>query len=345
MPRKDLLIALGLLVAGQLEVWLGDLGSDRLASSLILPVAVLPVMLRRRAPLAGCALFALGAPLQLVTDGVAYDQLASLVAMLLLAFSAPVPAGPALIFGGVLASGSLQDGADAAFVLILVGAAVGAGYLVRDRSRQADLLRELAAENERLAVQAERARIARELHDAVAHAVSIMVVQAGAAEQVLDAEPERARAPLQAIQQAGRRAHDELRRMVGILREGAEHDPTPGLAQLPALVEGAGLPVELEVRGTPVPLPTGLDVSAYRIAQEALTNVRKHAGATRAHVTLEYAPDALLIEVVDDGRGGVPNGRGHGLMGMRERAALFRGELEAGPRPDGGFAVRARLAL
>ena len=345
MPRKDVLIALVLLVAGQLEVWLGDLEGDPLASALILPVAVLPVALRRRAPLAGCAVFALGAPLQLLTDGVAYDQLASLMAVLLLAFSTPHPAGPALIFAGLLASGSLQDGADIAFVVVLLGGAVGAGHLVRDRSRQAELMRELAAENERLAVESERARIARELHDAVAHAVSIMVVQAGAAEQVLATEPERARAPLMAIQEAGRRAHVELRRMVGILREDADRDPVPGLSQLPALVDAAGLPVDLEVRGEAVPLPTGVDVSAYRIVQESLTNVRKHAGAGRVHVVIDYDRDALAIEVADDGRGGRPNGRGHGIMGMRERAALLRGELEAGPAEGGGFVVRARLPL
>ena len=345
MPRKDVLIALVLLIAGQLEIWLGDIEGDRLASALILPVALLPVALRRRAPLLGCALFALGGPLQLATDGVAYDQLASLVAMLLLAFSVPHWAGPLLLYAGVAGSGSLQDGADLAFVAILLGGAVGAGYLVRDRSRQAERLRDLVVENERLAVEAERARIARELHDAVAHAVSVMVVQAGAAEQVLASDPERAREPLLAIQEAGRRAHVELRRMVGILREGTELEPTPGVAHLPALVESAGLPVELVTEGTPVELPTGVDVSTFRIVQEALTNVRKHAGATRASVTLRYAPDALAIEVTEDGRGGRVNGSGHGIIGMRERAAMFRGDLQAGPRPEGGFAVRARLPL
>ena len=345
MPRKDVLIALALLVAGELEIWLGDVGGDRAASAAVFPIVAAGVALRQRAPLAACATYAAGGPLQLLTGGVAYDVLAALVAMLLLAFSVARVAGPALLFAGTLVSGSLQDAADVAFVVILLGGAAGAGYLVRDRGRQAQRLRELAAENERLAVEAERARIARELHDAVAHAVSIMVVQAGAAEQVLATEPERARAPLQAIQDAGRRAHVELRRMVGILREGAELAPTPGLAQLPALVQTAGLPVELEVHGSAVPLSTGIDVSAFRIVQEALTNVRKHAAATRARVTLRYEPEALAIEIADDGRGGAPNGSGHGLMGMRERAALFRGELEAGPRPEGGFGVRARLAL
>jgi signal transduction histidine kinase len=344
----DPAIALVLLVAGELEIWLGDLGGDRVASAALLPLAVLPVALRTRAPVLACAIFAAAAPLQLVTDGVAYDQLASLAAMLLLAYSVPQFAGAALLFAGVLASGSLEDGADVAFVLILLAGAVGAGRLVRDRSRQADRLRVLAQENARLAVEAERARIARELHDAVAHAVSIMVVQAGAAEQVLATEPERARPPLLAIQEAGRRAHTELRRMVGILREDGEHatlGPTPGLAHMDGLIDDAALPVTLRVEGTPVDLPTGVDVSAYRIVQEALTNVRKHAAASHAQVTLRYRPDAIDIEVLDDGRGGTVNGRGYGIIGMRERATLFRGELEAGPAPGGGFRVRARLPI
>jgi signal transduction histidine kinase len=176
-------------------------------------------------------------------------------------------------------------------------------------------------------------------------------VQAGAAEDLLDRDPQRARQPLLAIQGTGREAVAELRRMLGLLRREAAAPalmPQPGTAQLHELVaqmDAAGLPVRLQVAGTPRPLPPGIELAGYRIVQEALTNALKHAGPASATVSLRYDEQALEIEVVDDGRGGTVNGRGHGLIGMRERTALYRGELDAGPRPEGGFGVRVRLPV
>ena len=206
----------------------------------------------------------------------------------------------------------------------------------------------------REAVAEERTRLARELHDSVGHALNIVVLHAGAAQRVLDAKPELVREALGNIETAGRQALGDIERMLGILRapdEAAGLDAAPGVAQVPALcaqVREAGLPVALEVVGEPRALPSSLDLTAFRLIQEALTNTLKHAGKTRATVTLSYVADALEITVLDEGKGAAAftaEGGGRGLVGMRERVATFRGDLEAGPRPEGGFAVRARLPL
>jgi signal transduction histidine kinase len=233
-----------------------------------------------------------------------------------------------------------------------------AGRLVRAREQDARRLRELAqalererVEEARLAVAEERTRIARELHDVVAHAMSTIVLEAGAERVNLDEGQASARKALHSIERTGREALAEMRRLVGVLRtenEEPELLPQPSLTQLDLLIEqvgGAGLPVELRLVGEPVQLAPGLDISAYRIVQEALTNVLKHGGDARAKVVVAYGDHMLEIEIVDDGRGGTPNGGGHGIVGMRERVALFGGSLEAGGREGGGFAVRARLPL
>jgi signal transduction histidine kinase len=232
------------------------------------------------------------------------------------------------------------------------------GRWVRQRRHRTDDLERhaaaLEADREALAREAvadERARIAREMHDSVAHSVSVMVLQAGAAEQVLAASPERARESLVTIQDTGREAIVELRRMLGLLRDPADASlaPQPGVGSLDALLEqvrSAGLPVELTVEGEPRRLPPGIDRSAYRIVQEGLTNTLKHAGPAHASVRLRYGERALELEVLDDGRGPAgTSGGGFGLLGMRERAALYGGVLAADARPDGGYAVRARLPL
>jgi signal transduction histidine kinase len=212
------------------------------------------------------------------------------------------------------------------------------------------LERERRAEAER-AVADERLRLARELHDVAAHHVSVIALHAEAGQSLLPDNPERADQSLAIIGQVARTTLTELRRVVGVLRdEGtAPLAPQPGLDQLPALVrdvERAGLPVTLTVSGTPGPISRTLDTSAYRIVQEALTNVLRHAGPATAQVTVTYEPDAVAVEVLDDGAG-PPNGHGrhagHGLAGMRERAAMFGGTLTAAARPDRGFAVSARL--
>ena len=205
----------------------------------------------------------------------------------------------------------------------------------------------------REAVIEERARMARELHDSVGHALNVVVLHAGAAQRMVETKPALAREALESIETAGRQALGDIERMLGILRapdDETSYDKTPGMSQLETLCEQvreAGLPVELTVAGEVHPLPASLDLTAYRLVQESLTNTLKHAGKTRALVRVEYGEDALSIEVLDDGRGVTPTtvGGGRGLVGMRERVATFRGELVAGPRAEGGFAVRARLPL
>ena len=199
----------------------------------------------------------------------------------------------------------------------------------------------------------ERARIARELHDVVAHGVSVMVVQAGAARSTLSAEERDVgvRAHLESIEGSGRQALSEMRRLLAMLREDDELalEPLPGIDQLDALVVAAreaSLPVAVQIGGDPQPLPPGIGLTAYRIVQEALTNAIKHAGPASAQVTVRYCPDRLELEVVDDGVGDTgANGTGHGLIGMRERTALYGGELHLGSRADGGYAVRLRLPI
>jgi signal transduction histidine kinase len=217
-----------------------------------------------------------------------------------------------------------------------------------------------AARNRRVAIEEEaqralgeeQARIARELHDVIAHSVSMIVVQAAAAEDVFDERPDQAREALRSIERAGRDAMTELRRLLSAVRPGIELDPTepqPGLGRVDDLAESlraGGLEVAVRREGEPGPLPAGLDLSAYRIVQEALTNTLRHAQATRADVTLSYTADALDVEVRDNGRAAPGNGAGgHGLVGMRERAALLGGTLEAGPQSGGGYRVHAHLPL
>lgn len=226
------------------------------------------------------------------------------------------------------------------------------GHLGWQNRRRRERDRQSASE---AAVQVERRRIARELHDVVAHHVTVMVVQAGAARMALAHDPVAAARPLAEIEGTGRSALGELRRLLAVLRagdyEGDEQlSPQPGLAALEGLVEqmrAAGVPVELRVKGDRRPLDIGVEVSAYRIVQESLTNVLRHAGHSTTDVTVEYGDDALVVEVVDEGREGPPADiaatGGHGLAGMRERAALLGGDVSAGPVEGGGFEVRARL--
>jgi signal transduction histidine kinase len=205
-------------------------------------------------------------------------------------------------------------------------------------------------ERARRAVLDERVRIARELHDVVAHHVSTMGVQAGAARRVLDVDPAAARRAIGAVEGSSRTAVEEMRRLVGVLREGdGPVEPPPDLGRLDELVraERPGLEVDARVLGEPHPLPPSASVSVYRVVQEALTNAVRHSGARRASVRLRWLDDALEVEVVDDGRGGDGGGHGGGLglVGMRERVDLHGGQLDVGPRPEGGWRVRARFPL
>ena len=235
------------------------------------------------------------------------------------------------------------------------------GRILRERGTRESAHRESAerldAEREQRALTAavsERTRIARELHDVIAHSVSVMVIQAGGARMVMDSEPERAETSLRAVERAGREALAEMRRLLGVLDSGKDPRalaPQPGLADIEDLVSrtrAAGLDTELRVEGEPAIVSPALDLCAYRIVQEALTNAIKHAGPARATVRLRWARDALELEISDDGRGPIAvNGAagGHGIAGMRERAGLHGGEIQAGAGAGGGFAVQARLPL
>jgi signal transduction histidine kinase len=261
--------------------------------------------------------------------------------------------GGAAVVGVLWLQEWLEHGQDYLFVVLVFGGAWLLGRLVqqwRSRARVAELNQD---ERARLAVAEERARIARELHDVVAHGVSVIAVQADAAQAVLDVDPERAREPLDVIRTSAREVLDEMRQLLALLRLDGDETvrPQPGLADLAELVasvRGAGLPVGLEVSGEVRPLPAGADLSAYRIVQEALTNVLKHAGAVPASVRVRHEPQAVTVEVrnASAGSGHRPasdGAGGHGLVGIRERVSLVGGALEAGPAPDGGFVVRASL--
>jgi signal transduction histidine kinase len=220
---------------------------------------------------------------------------------------------------------------------------------LREVEDKAERLEREREENARRAAADEQARIARELHDVIAHNVSVMVVQAAAGGDVFDSQPAQAREALASIEHTGREALTELRRLLGAVRADGGKVPQPGLERLPALldqVRAAGLDVDLATEGDARQLPLGVDLSAYRIVQEALTNALKHANARRAEVVLRYSEGELTIDVIDDGLGATDNGDpGHGLIGMRERVSLYDGDFAAGPRPEGGFAVSARFPL
>jgi signal transduction histidine kinase len=327
-----------------------------LAFRRVRPVAVLAVTLVAgivfNAGFAESPTLPLGVVVALYTVAARCERTVSTRAALVTGITLPVP---------ILVAADFQ--VDSA--LLPLGITAGA-WIVGDnlRTRRA-YLGELEAKTVRLereqeerarrAVAREQARIARELHDVISHNVSVMVVQAAAGSDVFDAEPARARSALTSIEATGREALSELRRLLGVIRTDDDPDPAlepqPGLERLAALLEqvrAAGLPVELTVEGARSPLPPGLDLAAYRIVQEALTNTLKHADASQAKVTLRYGAGELAVDVLDDGRGAVANGTpagGRGLAGMRERAALYEGSIHAGPRSGGGFAVSARFPM
>jgi signal transduction histidine kinase len=245
-------------------------------------------------------------------------------------------------------SGSVMGGV----ICLIAYALQRRAKLARDLEQRAARLEHEREERTRAAIADERRRIARELHDVIAHTVSVMTVQAGAARLLLEAEPERAVAPLLSIEETGRQALSEIRRMFGILREDEGEiafGRQPGMADLDALVEQArqaGLSVELRVEGQPVALPPGVDLAAYRVVQEALTNALKHGGPGGANVTVRFGREALDLAITNDSRVAANgDGGGHGLVGMRERVSLYGGKLEAGAPPGGGYAVRARLPV
>ena len=333
-------------------------------------IIVLPLLARRRFPFAApAAVWVLSATLSFVdgrlvvfTTGVYVAGMAASFLLGNLANAAQAQRGLAVVIGGaaiiVYNSPNLPT---VQVVLVPLLFALGwlAGFAVRERAEQAEAAEEraLQAERERdaamrIAVAEERARIARELHDVVAHAVSVMVLQVGAVRHKLPAERSEDREALENVERAGRTALVEMRRLLAALRpdgDDAELAPQPGLDNLDALAEQtgrAGLPVRVQVEGDPFPLPRAIDLSAYRIVQEGLTNALKHSHASEADVTVSYEPDEVRIEVRDDGAGAAPSdGLGHGLVGIRERVKIYGGEMSAGPADEGGFVLGARLPL
>ena len=333
---------------------------------------VVPLAWRRRAPVHAAAVVVSAGLLELATPTFLVANVAALFMIYALAAYAPrwaSRAGLALgLFGALLASLRYfsTDVSDALIPTALaIGVAVVAswalGDLRRARLQRFDSLEERARlleverdQEMRLAATAERTRIARELHDVVAHSLSVVIAQADGGRYAGKADPTAATDALEAIAATGRQALTDMRSLLGVLRDGSgeEYAPQPDAAAIPALVEdvrNSGLDVDLIVEGEPRPLPAGPQLAAYRIVQESLTNVLKHAGpASRAWVRLQWRPDALELSVLDDGRGASAamvdsDGEGQGVRGMVERATLHGGRLEAGPRSGGGFGVHAAL--
>jgi signal transduction histidine kinase len=339
---------------------------------VVIAAMTLPAAYRRRWPVQAAVAFAVPAVVQNVLLTSFDDSFTPFLACLLVSYGAgafadarPALAALAVLLAGVnglMAFSEQVEWGDFFFPTAFVLLAWLAGRASRHRSRLAAELHEAAVQaDERRAGEAQRAvaeerrRIAREMHDVVAHSMSVMVVQAGGARRILRQEPARAEEAGARIEQTGREALAEMRQLLGFLRPDGERParaPQPGLGELAALVErarGAGLPVAVRVEGEPRPLAPGLDLAAYRIVQEGLTNALKHAGAAPTEVAVRWAPGALELEVADRGAGGsgpaLVNGSGHGLVGMGERVRLYGGELKTGRRPGGGFAVRARLPV
>ncbi len=357
-------LIVALAAAAQVEAWLDPTQKPRVLTAPLALLWTLPLLYRRRLPLgAPAVVFAtLAAEAFMSGDVVTSAQVTGLTLVATFAISGSGPDVRPALAGAALGYASLSviilverlPPSRAWPVLVVTPIAWIVGRAFRDRGRRAADLEARAEQLERAheaAVAGERATIARELHDVIAHSVSVMTVQAGAARLLLDEDPSRARASLLAVEETGRQALAEMRRLLGILRSDDSQTrlaPQPGISDITSLVEhvrGAGLPVELVVDGEPQPLPPGIDLAAYRVVQEALTNALKHAGAARAEVSIRYGENAIQLAVTNDGHV-VRNGRdGHGLIGMRERVALYGGEFAATPRREGGFAVRATLPL
>jgi signal transduction histidine kinase len=370
----ELLIAV-LGIAAMLELIIGRDSPGAPSTSLWLAVpavavTVLPLFTRRRFPFAAPAAYWLMATALTFVDGELIPFMVSLF---------PVGLASAFLLGNVrdnrrawtglaIVLGSITTvvynipgylTAELIFIPVDFGIAWAAGFALRERAEKAKAAETRATQAERereaaarVAVAEERARIARELHDIVAHAVSVMVLQVGAVRHKLPDGLAEDRDALKDVERAGRTALAEMRRLLAAIRpdgDEAELVPQPGLDGLDSLLEQigrAGLPVELHVDGQPFPLPRGVELSAYRIVQEGLTNALKHARATDAGVTVRYSPDELEIEVRDNGQGSATSdGLGHGLVGVRERVKIYGGEMTAGTATGGGFLLSTRLPL
>jgi signal transduction histidine kinase len=385
----ELLIAV-LAIAGMLELIVGRNLPGAPATSLwfsipAVAILVLPLFARRRFPFAAPVAYWLMAAALTYVDGLLVPFIGSLgVVGLATAFllgnlrdNAQAGIGLGIVLGCIVVVVSNipgpQSASDLVFIPFRFVVAWVAGYAMRERAEQAEAaemraalaerereaaeMRAILAEREReavarIAVAEERARIARELHDIVAHAVSVMVLQMGAIRHNLPEPLDEDKEALERVEQTGRTALAEMRRLLGAMRsngDGIALGPQPGLDRLESLLEDvrqAGLPVRLHLDGDRVALPRAIDLSAYRIVQEGLTNALKHAAASHADVTLRYRTDELELQVVDDGTGTTAtDGPGHGLVGIRERVKIYGGEMSAGAAPAGGFILTARLPV
>jgi signal transduction histidine kinase len=363
----NIVLAVGLATVAEIELFLLHLDYERSLFAPLMLLVPLALIWRARYPLAVMAVnIAAWVAIDLYTPA-NEDPLTLAITLAVAVYSVGAHTrGRRAVLGAALVAamallativdwneGSLLDlvGNFTFFMGIFGGTWLAGRAIRRRRGRERDLIVE-QEERARAAVLEERTRIARELHDVVAHAISVIVLQARGARHALDGEPQDARGALDAIEQTATQALREMRRLLGMLRADDEEvalAPQPSLAQLETLVahvREAGLPVDVRVEGTPRELAPGVDLSAFRIVQEALTNALKHAGPAQAQVLVRYGEDVLEIEVADSGGGALNGGGGgHGLPGMRERVAVFGGELESGPRSEGGYAVRARLPL
>jgi signal transduction histidine kinase len=327
---------------------------------IVLVIAImLPFFARRRWPFGAIALIPVIVSVaawldgRLVPDNVAIFFVGAAVSFLVALRPSPrqAVAGLALVLGANVVIEHFDPKGrpgDILFSSVLFSVVWVVGFALGQKFAEVDKAHERARD----AVAEERARIARELHDVVGHSVSVMTVQASGVRRLLRPDQERERDALLIVERTGREALAEMRRMVGVLRRPEEAPalaPQPSLEHVERLVEkarDAGLPVELRVQGEPVELPAGVDLTAYRLVQEGLTNALKHAQAKRAEVLVNYGRDELEVMVSDDGRGvGNGDGGGHGLVGMRERVSVYGGELDAGPQPGGGYRLRARLPV
>jgi signal transduction histidine kinase len=357
-----------LLVGTQCEAWLGPY-DDRLVLGLLTAVMAVALLWRRTHPWPATAAVATAYLLAQVATGAVTEMATGTLPLLITSYSAAAylrtrPALGAGLTALVAAELSvLPDPSPSSFAYaaLVVGVAWTVGRVLATRHQQvgelevqAEQLRRQNEQEAREAVAAERARIARELHDVVAHGVSVIVVQAGAAEGVVHSRPDDAAAAMREIQKAGRQALVELRQMLDLLRSSEDDGagqlhPQPGLADIADLLESArsaGLHTSLQVSDLPDRVPPAVGLSAFRIVQEALTNTLKHAQADRVVVRLTGVDGALEVHVQDTGRGLADiGGHGHGLVGMRERVALFGGSLDVTSKPGGGFAVRARIPV
>jgi signal transduction histidine kinase len=374
----DALLALSLAGLALYEIWVAPVLDDglpgpRWPNTALMLLVTVPLGFRRWAPTVvfGLVLSAVALHIQLIDSAHSLQPpVQDWIALLVVFYSLGAHATRQLAIVAGAVGGAFVVGGDVADLLLggttleetvpawfMLSAAYGIGFALRGQrvestllARRAERLEREREQNARIAVAEERVRIGRELHDIVAHAISVIVVQSQAAQRVLDEDPPSAREALGAIETTGRQALVEMRRLLGVLRK--EDDvpvlaPSPSLAHLEDLaahLREAGLPVELQVDGEPKPLAPGVDLSAYRIVQEALTNTLQHAGPARAHVIVRYRVDRIELEISDDGRGvrGYRAG-GHGLVGMRERAALVGGDVVAETIGGRGYTVRARL--